>query len=749
MMIGMKESIFFNREQLKIIRWYGIQYSILLKYGLFIIAWGISLLLSWWILILASWDTQALSLWEEYDNIQDTQHIREEYKKKQSITKTLSGINAINLEGSVSYLSWHLKGQDVLLEIKWQVLPRQFSIKYSDFAKIAEKNQENFEEKDLNNFFFTVIKSPLDETFNTTTNNLLELSGSLYDTFWIWCINSASKFSFVCKHYVSQFLDQFFFYKLATKQKKADENQENNGLENWSSNKDTFHELNKIYEKIKYNPSQKKKLCEGIILYGEYWGYLDDNLTTIMRSCWTEEYTRFLFLRDFSALSDGFRVGFIDAKIYPNNLLNQYKLYSTQQLLYKQLSSSVDSKVVMRSYFQFLHEILTKEWNRKSELLPQFAKSFSYRYNINILSPYLKDEKSKMSKEDRSFLMSQLLSLNYGDKVNNFIGLEERAGYKMTNIETQEIEKQKIDLEKLFRSSYLPNSFSLTSVKKLGENELLVKGIDSKTTMTVEAKMIYKDIQLSVSEIKVENNNKLSEYMNALIANDRISLNKVLNLLYENKDIAEQTQKLNLDLCSQLKGKFENNLLSCNEKQVVISRGNEKETEKNVRYTFGLNNGSLSSLQVSDKILEIKLLKEINFRLIDSTTTYYMISSLVDYQPKEDDSGFWMKEHLLTIDKFAKYLGITPDSVIIEGALAKVSFKIQDISFQASYNPINNELNPIALDFGTKHRPIIVQGFTLKLEDGSVDEINRFANKPLEVLKKINSALVKRYFPKE
>lgn len=245
-----------------------------------------------------------------------------------------------------------------------------------------------------------------------------------------------------------------------------------------------------------------------------------------------------------------------------------------------------------------------------------------------------------MSKEDRSFLMSQLLSLNYGDKLNNFVGLEEQAGYKSATTLTGENHQYTTDLEKLFRSSYLPNNFSLTSVEKLNENELLVKGIDRKTAMTLQAKMIYKDIQLSVSELTIENHKKLTEYMNALIANDRLSLNKVLNLLYENKDIAEQTETLNLDLCAQLKGKFEKDLLSCNKKEIVIKRGNQQESEKNLHYTFGLNEGSLSSLQVSDKVLEVKLLKEINFSLIDTTTTYYMISSLVDYQPKEEDSGF-------------------------------------------------------------------------------------------------------------
>lgn len=744
----MKESIFFNREQLKIIRWYGILYSILLKYGIFIFSGICSLLLSWGVLV--SWYTDSLSLREEYDTRPETQYIHKRYEEKQSIVKNLSGLNAKNLQGSLSFIDGQLKGQDILLNIKWQVLPRKISINYSTLLQLTDETQEKYNEDYLNHFFFSILKTPLDDSFDKPADNLLELSGSLYETFWISCIDRASKSSFVCQHYLNQFLDQFFFYNLKTKQEKPQWYAENNSLsENSSSERDHFDELNEIYEKIKYTPSQKRKVCQGIIRYGEYGWQLDDKLTPIMRSCSSDEYTRFLFLKDFSSLSEKFSIGFVDAKVYSNTLLNQYKLYSLQQLLYKQLSDSVDTKAVMSSYLQFLHEILSKESNRKSELLPQFSKSFSYRYNTKLLSPYLKDEKSKMSKEDRSFLMSKLLSLTHGDKFNNFIGLEEQARYKSITSLTGEKHEYTLDLEKLFRSSYLPNNFSLTSIEKLSENQILVKGIDKKTNMTLNAIMVYKDIQLSVSEIIIENHKKLTEYMNALIANDRISLNKVLNLLYENKDIAEQTESLNLDLCTQLKGKFENDLISCTKKEVIIQRGNEQKNEENLRYTFGLNEGRLASLEVSDKILEIQLLREIDFSLIDSTTTSYLITSLVDYKPKEKNSNFWMKEHLLTIDKFAKYLGITPENIIVEGTQIKVNFKVQDISFQANYDPTKNELNPIALDFWTQRHPIIVKGFTLRLQDDAIDEINRFVNQPLEVLKTINSALVKRYFPEK
>lgn len=43
----MKETIFFNREQLKIIRYYGMFYRIFLGYGIPISAFLLSLILSW------------------------------------------------------------------------------------------------------------------------------------------------------------------------------------------------------------------------------------------------------------------------------------------------------------------------------------------------------------------------------------------------------------------------------------------------------------------------------------------------------------------------------------------------------------------------------------------------------------------------------------------------------------------------------------------------------------------------------
>lgn len=252
-----------------------------------------------------------------------------------------------------------------------------------------------------------------------------------------------------------------------------------------------------------------------------------------------------------------------------------------------------------------------------------------------------------MEKEDRTALMKQLLALHYGDKISNFIGLNEQVGIieeAITSNNPAVMPTQ--DLEKLFRSSYLPAQFTLISVQKTSEpNALLVKGVDRKTNFTVEVKLKYENIQLFVKEVNVVDNQKLTEYLQALIANDRVSLIKLLSLMDENKEIAKQTQPLDQNICVLLKDKYKKELISCSDTTVKIRIGSgerlKDETMKDpLTYTFSLTKGKLTNIKISDKVLETKILKEVDFSLIDATTTYYMVTSLVGYIPQEKDSGF-------------------------------------------------------------------------------------------------------------
>jgi hypothetical protein len=82
-------------------------------------------------------------------------------------------------------------------------------------------------------------------------------------------------------------------------------------------------------------------------------------------------------------------------------------------MIYRGISTSSDVKSLIQSYIGFLREVLLKEDGRQDALLSPFTKSFAYWFNMNVLSPYFKDEKSKMNKEDRTTLNSDMLTINY------------------------------------------------------------------------------------------------------------------------------------------------------------------------------------------------------------------------------------------------------------------------------------------------------------------------------------------------
>ncbi|PZM87046.1 MAG: hypothetical protein DLD55_03420 [candidate division SR1 bacterium] len=734
----MRESIFFNREQLKIIRRYSWIYQGFFKYGTWIFSFLLSVLIIWGMVFSGYFSSLSLLKGEVITN---GESIVERYQEKQETIAAFSGIQAKILHGQLMLSSsGELLSQNNLLLSSGTIFPNSLAISGKERALLSEKSKaEKVDEEYLHRFFSTFIQKPSKISFFGKKNpDFLTISGSLQEIFGLECLNGATQHSFVCKSYLENFLDHFFFYDLNAK-KPLPEGEKSAPLPG------TIEELESIYTKIKGKAEYRRNFCQGLLRHGQYGGIIDDRYTEIFRDCGSEYYNQFTLLRDFSTLARAITVGYVDAKIYPDTILNQYKIFSLQQLIYKQMLTSTDTKPLMQSYFSFLREILIKEKNKNKEILNPFTKAFTYRYHTNILAPYLKDEHSKMQKEDRTALTSQLLSINHGDKIANFIGLQEQVNFETNTPQySKEQTPELLDLEKLFKSSYLPSHFALTKLQKGADNTLVIQGVDKKTELGLEARLKYENIQLLVEKVKVAKKQKLTEYINAIIKNDKLSLNKVLSLMAEHKDIAEQAEALDMRLCSQLKGKYQKSLISCSDTEAKIIF---KEEEKEITYHFKLEKGKLKGLKISDSLLESKILKLIDFKQIDASTTFYLITSLVGYTPKEDDNGFGMKEHLLVTEKFVKYFNINPEKVTSEEGEVKVHFSIEELKLIGSYDIINNELHPIAIDFGKNRRPVIVQGLKLIFRDDQTAELNAFLLNPLEYLRNLNPALVKKYFP--
>jgi len=282
------------------------------------------------------------------------------------------------------------------------------------------------------------------------------------------------------------------------------------------------------------------------------------------------------------------------------------------------------------------------------------------------------------------------------------------------------------------------------------KNTLYITWLDQELGLTIEATLAYQNIQLYVTEFRVVWNEQLTEYLGKIITKEKYSLNKVISLMQENYDYVNEATSIEISICDELEQSSNKwNVVSCSEDQIVISVENRKEKDtENIVYTFTLESWVLKNVEISDKVLETRLLGELDLSRVDRSSSFSMIKAILAFSP-EEESAVSMKDYVLINDSFTKYLWFEPTNMWLEKWELKVSFAAWGIKFIGTYDVVNNTIKPISIDFWEKRRPVIVQWFALILAEDQQETLNTFLLNPLEYLRKLNPALVKRYFDDE
>ena len=681
---------------------------------------------------------------ETGDTTRIENQMRTSYMDQRSIINSFSGFHVQMLWGPVQSLTGGFSSQDNLINFSGLILPRTVLIDQAKWNTYAEPILNSTYDKNLiNSYFLDIFVTPLQKTtLNTKPYTGLPVQWDIKQFFGLSCLDTISAGSFVCQHYVNQFLKSFYVYDLAWA---------------WGSGamSDTFtvntqpipDEFFSIYEKLKYNSNDQKRFCSGILQYLQYGGKNDNRFWEIFSDCGSEEYATYTELRDFLTIKESLALGYVDAKVSSSKLLNEYKLFVMQQLLYKALLASEDANSLLQSYLSFLSDLLLKESNRNWELINQFTRDFTYWYNVSIVDPYLKDEKSKIDKETRNTLTTRLFSIHNGNKTLNFTGLAKQT---MLTIDTTSTlwtpeKSNSQNLEELFRAN-LPSQFRLTSLTNQEETQsLVVKGLDRDTDVRLEAVIKFDGVKLYVEKVSISGNKALESFVNALLERDHYVFVKMLQLISDNLAIADQNSTLKLDLCAELKQKYPTGLLLCSDSKIQIEKGQTEQASGTI-YTFLLQKGSLIWVEISDKILETKVLQNLDIWKITKDTLAPMIPVIVNYEPKDEISGFGMKEQLLVNDKFMKYFSKAPKKVEVSWGSVRIYFEVEGINFIGGYDVVTNRLAPISLDFWAARKPIIIQKMELNLDDQHRDDLNAFLLNPINYVQKINPNLVKKYF---
>ena len=738
----MKESIFFNKQQLQIIRWYNYLYTLFFEYWVWFFGFLISLLVVSGLVMFPIFSEVYGK--ETGDTTRIENQMRTSYMDHRSVINSFSWFHVQMLWGPVQSLTGGFSSQDNLINFSGLILPRTVLIDQAKWNTYAEPILNSTYDKNLiNSYFLDIFVSPLQKTtLNSKPYAGLPVQWDIKQFFGLSCLDTISAGSFVCQHYVNQFLKSFYVYDLAWVGG-------NNALS------DTFtvntqpipDEFFSIYEKLKYNSNNQKRFCSGILQYLQYGGKNDNRFWEIFSDCGSEEYATYTELRDFLTIKESLALGYVDAKVSSSKTLNEYKLFVMQQLLYKALLASEDANSLLQSYLSFLSDLLLKESNRNWELINQFTRDFTYWYNVSIVDPYLKDEKSKIDKETRNTLTTRLFSIHNGNKTLNFTGLAKQTTLTIDTTSTlwTPEKSNSQNLEELFRAN-LPSQFRLTSLTNQEETEsLIVKGLDRDTDVRLEAVIKFDGVKLYVEKVSISANKALESFVNALLERDHYVFVKMLQLISDNLAIADQSSTLKLDLCPELKQKYPTGLLLCSDSKIQIEKGKTEQASGTI-YTFLLQKGSLIWVEISDKILETKVLQNLDIWKITKDTLAPMIPVIVNYEPKDEISGFGMKEQLLVNDKFMKYFSKAPKKVEVSWGSVRIYFEVEGINFIGGYDVITNRLAPISLDFWAARKPIIIQKMELNLDDQHRDELNAFLLNPINYVQKINPNLVKKYF---
>ena len=738
----MKESIFFNKQQLQIIRWYNYLYTLFFEYWVWFFGFLISLLVVSGLVMFPIFSEVYGK--ETGDTTRIENQMRTSYMDQRSVINSFSGFHVQMLWGPVQSLTGGFSSQDNLINFSGLILPRTVLIDQAKWNTYAEPILNSTYDKNLiNSYFLDIFVTPLQKTtLNSKPYAGLPVQWDIKQFFGLSCLDTISAGSFVCQHYVNQFLKSFYVYDLAWA---------------WGSGamSDTFtvntqpipDEFFSIYEKLKYNSNDQKRFCSGILQYLQYGGKNDNRFWEIFSDCGSEEYATYTELRDFLTIKESLALGYVDAKVSSSKLLNEYKLFVMQQLLYKALLASEDANSLLQSYLSFLSDLLLKESNRNWELINQFTRDFTYWYNVSIVDPYLKDEKSKIDKETRNTLTTRLFSIHNGNKTLNFTGLAKQTTLTIDTTSTlwTPEKSNSQNLEELFRAN-LPSQFRLTSLVNHEETEsLVVKGLDRDTDVRLEAVIKFDGVKLYVEKVSISGNKALESFVNALLERDHYVFVKMLQLISDNLAIADQSSTLKLDLCAELKQKYPTGLLLCSDSKIQIEKGQTEQASGTI-YTFLLQKGSLIWVEISDKILETKVLQNLDIWKITKDTLAPMIPVIVNYEPKDEISGFGMKEQLLVNDKFMKYFSKAPKKVEVSWGSVRIYFEVEGINFIGGYDVVTNRLAPISLDFWAARKPIIIQKMELNLDDQHRDELNAFLLNPINYVQKINPNLVKKYF---
>ena len=734
--IHSKLDLLVDNEWKSVVEKYRKIYRILFRWGTFILT--VILWVLWWVMVQVKANQSNgiqlvgdSSIWNKSNWVEsNTDKILSDQISKDN------DIEPIISFGSVSFNSKSFQSKSNLIKYQWIVLPQLISLDFgfTNFVPLDKFANKETTREDIEKMINDLIKN---DAIYRKTSTLPNVQNSRWEwkTFQWWlmegfglgCVKSEKISDFVCNKLLDRFYKYGQYYDLSL----------------YSS------DLLILVRELNRQNKDIQPICEMIPEYiWHSWVTSSDILGSIMNFCSEEDFQRYKKIVYFIDIDNSLRQPELLDKVFDDPDLNAYKLLSAQQIVYRSLNSSSINEGFIKSYLNFVQNLLNKD-NKSGRYLAPIYKDMLYVFNTDILYTTL-IQKGRFSTE----LNNQLDQINNGNSLLGYPAL-------MSQLTTPNIIKsvwqfvstdmQETTLEDVFLKYYSMNDrLQIRRTTKLSDTDMQVQTeiysddilkITGWQTLKATVSLHKKQNVLYVTNINISNQRSLSETLNVYAADWNIRFDAML--WYIDEQIAFwykapwQDTTPEFIVCDKLERKNGIELYACDESSVVLYKWD-------IEYTFTLVNWILDSFVISNPDIEAELKEKFASIMTSRDNTPTIIESIIDFELKQSGE-INIEKKLEIIDQFRIHLKLVPTISDIEGEddVFMVDFWIWSFKLRARYNVDTHVLTKIS--YIACDKTLEIRNLTIELSANNNAQLTELLNNPRMFFANANSAAYRKY----
>lgn len=621
--------------------------------------------------------------------------------------------------------------QNNLISYKWFIVPRILSIPSVLSLKDASYFQDGtYATGELERFITNLILTSQDDSPLPTKSAQIILKNTIADTFNLGCLFETKFYQQTCNHYLKQFLSPFFVYQLDT---------DYTGLQN-------------VFSSIQQNEFYRNEFCATMKKYVLYSNDTNKKLVSIFDACGVEYEDFFRKMLFFVDIQQQLQNHLISNDVYKDQTLNIYKLLSYQQVLYQDFQDLQIRNSQYVAYLGYVQELV------KRKAVPSFYLDEIYWYNTyylkrTLLTTRYDNRLGDLKETDITTIVKTIDTINMGSSLQWYSGLVLLVSNPRILANTISGQNNSVEtLQQTITKEIMTISYLTIVQSSIVDDTIYIKWYflvgNQKIPSTL--RLIYQENSFFVQNVDLPNYSELTSILQWLVSSRSTSIGELFSAvtknlpLYQNNSV-DTTGLTNM--CASVRGletSLDMKVSICTVDVLVLSK---MMGTSSVTYTFFLQNFSPTTIIVSDVWLQ-SAIEDTIANLKKGTTLTTLLSTILDpssiTSPTQHEGSANTIAALVDMQTF---LGITPNDIAEKDNKILIDFSLNKINFVAGYIVKDHLLSPRYFkDIPTTDGlPLLIQDFSLALNDKNLDIISLFIKDPLSYIKAIDLTAWKNY----